>query len=192
MTKDEIKEIQRKIGTTPDGLWGEKSFAACKSYLRSLMPTPIPWPKNDDESMTRFYGRAGDETNLVSFSFPFRMYYDRLPVAKSRCHKKVKDSLIRILIDIEERHGNDSNILLAAQTYGGIYNFRQMRGGSRPSKHSWGCAIDLDPDDNGNKTSWPQNATMPFEIIEAFAREGWTSAGAFWGRDAMHFEACHS
>jgi hypothetical protein len=30
---------------------------------------------------------------------------------------------------------------------------------------------------------------MPLEIMEAFAREGWLAAGAFWGRDAMHFQA---
>jgi hypothetical protein len=32
-------------------------------------------------------------------------------------------------------------------------------------------------------------ADMPLEIMECFAREGWLSAGAFWGYDAMHFQA---
>jgi hypothetical protein len=30
---------------------------------------------------------------------------------------------------------------------------------------------------------------MPIEVMECFAREGWLSAGAFWGYDAMHFQA---
>jgi hypothetical protein len=30
---------------------------------------------------------------------------------------------------------------------------------------------------------------MPLEVMEAFAREGWLSAGAFWGRDSMHAQA---
>jgi hypothetical protein len=190
MTKEEIQAIQRKIGATPDGVWGPKSYLACKSYLKSLMPAPSPWPKNDDASMTKFYGTGGNESNLVSFSFPFPMYYDGAPVSKGRCHKLVKDSLLRVLADIKSRHGDDPEVMKACQSYGGIYNFRNMRGGSRLSKHSWGAAIDLDPGNNGNKTSWPQRSSMPFEIIEAFAREGWVSAGAFWGRDAMHFEAC--
>jgi hypothetical protein len=25
--------------------------------------------------------------------------------------------------------------------------------------------------------------------MEEFAKEGWLAAGAFWGRDAMHFQA---
>jgi hypothetical protein len=190
MTKEEIRAIQKKIGTTPDGVWGAKSFVACKSYLKSLMPSPSPWPKSDDASMAAFYGTGGNESNLISFQFPFAMYYDGTPVSKSRCHKKVKDSLVRVLTDIQERHGDDPAIMKACQTFGGIYNFRNMRGGSRLSKHSWGVAIDLDPANNGNKSSWPQRSSMPFEIMEAFAREGWVSAGAFWGRDAMHFEAC--
>ena len=64
-----------------------------------------------------------------------------------------------------------------------------MRGGSRISTHAWGIAIDLAPNWNGNLMPWPTVATMPLEIMEIFAREGWLSAGAFWGRDAMHFQA---
>ena len=73
--------------------------------------------------------------------------------------------------------------------YGGIYNYRPKRGGTSLSLHSWGIAIDLDADDNGFRDSWPVKADMPLAIMEAFAREGWTSAGAFWGYDAMHFQA---
>jgi hypothetical protein len=30
---------------------------------------------------------------------------------------------------------------------------------------------------------------MPIQVMEEFAKEGWLAAGAFWGRDAMHFQA---
>ncbi len=72
--------------------------------------------------------------------------------------------------------------------YAGCYNPRPMRGGNRPSKHSWGAAIDLDPDHNGLKTSWPVAATMPIEVMEEFAREGWIGLGWQIGRDSMHFQ----
>ena len=72
--------------------------------------------------------------------------------------------------------------------YAGCYNPRPMRGGNRPSKHSWGAAIDLDPDHNGLKTSWPVAATMPIEVMEEFAHEGWIGLGWQIGRDSMHFQ----
>lgn len=189
MTKAEIITMQKRIGTTPDGLWKAKSRAAGQAYLRALMPSPNPWPEDNITALTRFYGRAGDTANLVSFEFPFPMFYEGKRVLRSRCHSKVKDSLLRILGEIGTRWIHHRGILEAAEDFGGIYNFRQMRGGLSLSRHSWGIAIDLDADDNGNRTPWPNDADMPLEIMEAFAREGWLPAGAFWGRDAMHFQA---
>lgn len=189
MNQKEIIAIQTRIGATPDGRWGPKSRAACQAHLRALMPTPNPWPMDNESELIRFYGRPGDESNLVSFDFPFPMYYEGKRVLRSRCHHKVKDSLLRILGEIGTRWINHRGILEEAEDYGGIYNFRKMRGGSSTSRHAWGIAIDLDPDDNGNRTPWPEKADMPLEIMEAFAREGWLSAGAFWSRDAMHFQA---
>lgn len=189
MKTDEIKALQTRVGTTPDGAWGPKSRSACQAHLRALMPPISPWPRDNEADLIRFYGQPGDESNLVSFEFPFPMFYDGKRVLRSRCHYKVKDSLLRILGEIGTRWVNHRGILEDAEDYGGIYNFRKMRGGSSISRHSWGIAIDLDPDDNGLKMPWPTQADMPLEIMEAFAREGWMCAGAFWGRDAMHMQA---
>ena len=79
-----------------------------------------------------------------------------------------------------------------AEDYGGVFNYRPKRGGNSLSLHSWGIAIDLDADDNSFRDSWPMKADMPLEIMEEFSKEGWLSAGAFWGYDAMHFEAARS
>jgi len=185
MTKEEIQEIQKKIGTTPDGEWGPKSRLACEKYLKSLMPSPNPWPKKDDASMINFYGNAGDETNLVRFDLPSGTLYEGSPVRHARANDRCAESLSRVLKAIAASPHKD-----VLKNYAGIYNFRKMRGGSRFSKHAWGAAIDLNPATNGNKMKWPQESTMPFGVIELFAKEGWVSAGGFWGRDAMHFEAC--
>ena len=152
------------------------------------MPSPNPWPAADPASLLAFYGDPGRE-NLVEIPFPYPMLYEGRKVRKSRCHRKVRDSLLRILTNIGDRWSNHPEIMEEAEDYGGIYCFRRMRGGSALSLHSWGIAIDLDPDDNGNQVSWPVAADMPIQIMEEFAREGWISAGAFWGRDAMHFQA---
>jgi hypothetical protein len=64
-----------------------------------------------------------------------------------------------------------------------------MRGGSLPSLHARGAAIDLASDTNRMSQSWPVSADMPLEVMEYFAAEGWVGLGWLIGRDAMHFQA---
>jgi hypothetical protein len=154
------------------------------------MPDPSPWPLSTQDSLREFYGDPGDEANLVAIEFPFPMYYGGQLVTKTRCHKKVADSLLRILKNIGQRSSSSREILEPVSDYGGVFNFRKKRGGTSYSVHAWGAAIDLDADDNTFKDPWPLVADMPLEVMEEFAKEGWTAAGAFWGYDAMHFEAC--
>ncbi len=195
---ERVKAMQRKIRPfynpadqdgCDDGHWGEKSTAACQRYLRSLAPKPNPWPGTSQGQLQAFYGSPGDESQLVTFEFPYPIKYEGKLVTKGRCHRKIKDSLLRVLNDIGDRWSGNRGIMEEAEDYGGIYNNRPMRNGSSPSLHARGAAIDLDADDNGNLVHWPMVADMPLEICEAFAREGWLCAGPFWGRDGMHFQA---
>lgn len=190
MRRDKIVEIQKKIGTDPDGFWGPLSIRACHKYLRDLMdkrylvegfnrpPTP------DDSSMRGYYGMPGDQSNLVNLDVhDLGLVYDRASVRTVRVHKRAAESLRGALEDVASSSSNG-----VLKFYAGTFNNRPMRGGSRPSKHAWGVAIDLDPDSNGLRQHWPMSADMPFDVMECFARWGWTPAGAFWSRDAMHFE----
>jgi hypothetical protein len=198
MESTEIKPMQRKIRAfyspedrdgCDDGFWGAKSQAACRAYLRSLMPKQNPWPKSDQASLRAFYGSPGDESNLVTIEFPYPMFYDGKRVTKTRVHKKCADSLLRALTSIRDLIPTHPHIKDEVEDYGGVFNFRLKRGGSSYSMHAYGAAIDLDADDNTFRDSWPMKADMPLEVMEAFAREGWIAAGAFWGYDAMHFQA---
>jgi hypothetical protein len=101
-----------------------------------------------------------------------------------RIHHKCAESLLRVLREIAA-----SPFRYVLGEYAGTYNNRPMRGGTLPSLHARGAAIDLMPDTNRNRQHWPTRANMPIEVMEMFAREGWLSAGAAWGRDSMHFEA---
>lgn len=186
MNQNQIKDIQRKIGAEPDGFWGPKSTAACQKYLRSLMPTPNPWPGSSRSSVVAFYGQPGDEDQHAVVNVEgLGVAYEGVVKKTIRCHRKVADSLLRVLEAISKTP-EGKNILA---NYDGCYNNRPMRGGSSTSMHAWAIAVDWDAGNNGNHTHWPTAATMPFSVIEAFAREGWLSAGAFWSRDAMHFQA---
>lgn len=186
MTAEQIKAIQTKIGTVPDGVWGMKSKAACKAYLRSLMPSPNPWPKPDQASLRAFYGEAGDESNLTNIDVTgLGVKYDGKTVNTVRCHKKIAKALLEALREVSVK-----NPEIVAK-YSGVFNFRKKRGGSTYSVHAFGAAIDLDPDTNMLKTPWPTKATMPFEVMEAFARVGAKAAGAFWGEGATGYDAMH-
>ena len=189
MNTAEIQRMQIRIGVTPDGFWGPKSQAACRSHLRKLMPSPNPWPASDQASLRAFYGRPGDEAALVRIEFPYPMLYDGKRVTSTRVHNRCAASLLRVLTAIRDRIEASPLIRDEAEDFGGVYNFRLKRGGSTYSLHAFGAAIDLDADDNSFRNSWPMKSDMPLEIIEEFAKEGWLSAAAFWGYDAMHFQA---
>lgn len=184
MNRSEIAETQRRIGVEADGFWGPKSIAACQKHLRGLMPAPNPWPGTDQKSLTAFYGAAGDENRLVSLPVAgYGLRYDGTKLKTIRIHGKCAESFGRILAGLA---GQCPEIL---DCFDGCFNNRAMRGGSLPSLHARGAAVDFRSGSNGNRTSWPVAATMPLRVMEIFAREGWLAAGAFWGRDAMHFQA---
>ena len=180
-----IHELQKHVGAFPDGLWGVKSASACQQYLRSLMPKDNPWPKSDTESLVSFYGKPGNESNLINLDVKgLGIYYDGARVKTIRCHHKVGESLHRVLTAISK--SPDAELL---KEYAGCYNYRVMRGGTSLSCHAWGIAVDIDPDNNGNRTPWPKIATMPITVMSEFSKEGWLPAGPFWGRDSCHFQA---
>ncbi len=185
MTSNEIASMQRRIGTTPDGFWGPKSIAACQKHLRMLMPRPNPWPKTDQRSLTALYGQPGDERRLVNLDvYDLGLEYSGKRVRTVSVNGACAESLRRALVAIAE---SDHHEIL--KRYAGVYNNRPMRGGSLPSLHARGAAIDLDPGTNGLHNAWPTRATMPLEVMECFAREGWVNLGWLIGRDSMHFQA---
>jgi hypothetical protein len=105
-------------------------------------------------------------------------------VKSIRCHHKVAPSLRRVLENIAKTPHH-----WVLKEYAGVFNNRPMRGGSLPSLHARGAAIDLAPSTNGNREHWPSRSNMPIEVMEIFAREAWLPAGAFWSRDGQHFQA---
>jgi hypothetical protein len=185
MLKQQIIELQTYLKVEADGFWGPQSTEAAQKHLRKLMASAPPSPKTDQASLTAAYGAAGDESNLVNLSVEgLGVKYDGKPVKTVRCNKVVALSLKLI---IQELATFPEGVAVLAQ-YGGVYNNRPMRGGSTPSLHARGAAIDLAPDTNANKQHWPVSANMSFKVMEVFAKHGWLAAGAFWSRDAMHFQ----
>jgi hypothetical protein len=200
-----VQRLQRHLGVNADGVLGVETLSAVeRAFKLDAQPEPGPglrvaiWPDDNEAALREFFGKPGED-NLVSFTLPYPMkLYTRngQPVTRSRCHAKVKDSLCAVLEELHQIFGQDRLEFHGLDVFGGIYNYRTMRGGSSLSRHSWGIAIDLNPDENAMQTPWkadrvgqPGWATMPTEAIATFEKHGWKSGARAWGKDAMHFQA---
>ena len=207
------KRVQAKMGLKPtDGWPGNQFLGELERRLGILVETPAPkppdqaakqfgaFPAPDYASMVRFYGRPGDESNLIRIRFPYRMrLYSRdapATVTGHRVHRKCAATLLEVLTDLLETHGHEWIVKHGLDVFGGIYNDRSVRNGRAKSKHAWGAAIDLNPAENQNRQRWsarnigkPGWANMPLAAIRTFKRHGWKSLGETIGRDAMHFQA---
>jgi len=195
MKQSEIIRTQERVGVNGDGFWGPKSIAACQKHLRDMMPSPARFPAEGSSAFTALYGPHGVKGGYTppgkKITLPFTIFYEGTAVKSLTAHEKCADSLLGVFKRLAETYPDTASRQAAGiLTYDGLYNPRLKRGSSTSwSMHAWMNAIDLNAGQNGNSTSWPVKATMPIEVMECFAQEGWLAAGAFWGRDAMHFQA---
>jgi hypothetical protein len=146
--------------------------------------------------MIERYGAPNQSgTYLVSvpLPFPMRLAWDTAVTVKTmRCHKKEAGRVRLIFEQILQEYGLAQVQALGIDLFGGCFNFRQMRGGTDWSKHSWGTAIDLDPARNKlEETKATARFARPeyIPMIRAFERNGWASLGRLKDYDWMHFEA---
>ncbi len=128
------------------------------------------------------YGQPNESgTYLVTLKLPYpmRLAWDKsVKVTKIRCHKAVASALGYVLQDIYLEYGYDKIVSLGIDLYGGCFNYRKMRGGSDWSRHSWGIAIDLDPERNLlHETSKTARFARPEykKMIDCFYRYGFVS-----------------
>jgi hypothetical protein len=141
------------------------------------------------------YGKpnqAGSYLVSIKLPFPMRLAWDKNTIVKTmRCHKLVANQLTAIFTDILSTYGIAKIQELGIDLFGGCFNFRQMRGGSDWSRHSWGIAVDLDPERNQLKeTSKTARFARPEykQMIDIFYKHGFISLGREKNYDWMHFE----
>lgn len=147
------------------------------------------------QEMIDKYGKPNQSgTYLASAIIPFKLKlaWDlSSTVSRIRCHKLEVPSVEKIFKEIYDFYGQDRINELQIDHFGGCFNFRQMRGGTDWSKHSWGCAIDLDPSRNLLKESAKTARFAKPEykaMIDIFEANGWGSLGRLRDYDWMHFE----
>jgi len=80
---------------------------------------------------------------------------------------------------------------------GGTFNWRPIAGSDQLSAHSFGIAIDINPDfsdywrwsnPQSQGRSIPYRNRVPHEIVEIFERHGFIWGGKWYHYDTMHFE----
>lgn len=163
------------------------------------------WPKDNVESLAAFYGKhelndQGRPTtswesrclSVVEFPYPMKLYTSEGPTVKRfTVNNQVKKSLLQILNEILKFYGDYENLAKHRMNiYGGCYNYRPTRGGSRLSVHAWGAAIDIDPEKNPLGKKWKEGSgMMPLEVVKIFKEAGWVWGGNWKNQDCMHFQA---
>jgi hypothetical protein len=210
-----VQLYAKQEGLTPgtiDGLWGTMTQTAYDNlrYILLYGIAPEPWRPEDRQpanpnnwplqtraALDAFYGVAKPtgNANLVSVTLPYPMiiaWDTSKKVTKITAHKKVKDSLVRVLTKVLQHYGPAEIKRLKLDYFGGCFNYRVMRGGTSLSTHSWGIALDFDP--QNNQLKWGRDkATFARPEYnkwwEFWEEEGWVSLGRERNYDWMHVQA---
>jgi hypothetical protein len=191
-TERETIKFQLKNGLKPDGVVGPKTWKFITNISNNT-PLSQRWPKQDYNSMVNFYGPVGE--NQTQLEVPYKLKLAWAPsttLTKVTCHQKVAKSLYTIFENTLKTYGDKEISKLRLDIFGGILNVRRMRGGSAWSQHAFGCAVDIDPDNNqlkwGKDRAWLARPVYNdfWKIVE---NEGWNSLGRSRGYDFMHFSA---
>ncbi len=149
------------------------------------------FPRQKD--MANFYGPHGTGTVLVEVPFDMYLAWDTgTKIRRISIHAKAADSCKEALEEIASVYSENDRIDLGVHLFGGSFNVRQVRGGTRLSTHAWGAAIDFDP--LRNRLKWGKDrarlARSDAEMFwKAWERRGWVSLGRARNFDWMHVQA---
>ena len=159
------------------------------------------WPHESNmEELNEFYGdpRGGHgvdanwySRNIVPLAPPYEMRFSWGPrVEHLPIHHKARDAFGEALLAIKKLYGTQADIEAhRLHLTGGSFMFRLMRGSStKLSIHSWGAAIDIDPQHNPFPAKW-RPGFIPREAAACFQTCGLVWRGASGDDDPMHFQA---
>ena len=190
-----------------DGFWGPATENAYRDLLElqrtgkvskwrdkfEISADKYKWPKYQD--LEDFFGPPG--TNQVTVKTPYTLKIawdlDR-NINQFTCHKKVVEPIQEAMEEIYKIYGPEEIKRLKLDYWGGCYNYRRMRGGSRLSTHAWGIAIDTLPQEarlrwDSSRATLAKPEYVPF--WEAWESVGAVSMGRAKNYDWMHLQFCN-
>jgi hypothetical protein len=158
-------------------------------------------PANDDGTLNEAW--EGENIRKIAPPDGWQLYYQDddkglVPVSGIRMHKLLEDvfqAALDGIWDFAKQQIGDSPSGDAIRDWlhkkrldqhGGGFNFRKITGGSKLSLHSYGIAIDWDPDHNPRKK--PLTKTLPDWWYDVWANRGWSDGRNFPTPDPMHIQ----
>jgi hypothetical protein len=157
-------------------------------------------PANTDGTLNEAW--EGENIRKIAPPDGWILYYQAdsglVQVSGIRLHRLLEDSLLAVLDDIwshaREQIGTgatDDQIRAwlhqrRLDQHGGGFNFRKITGGTKLSLHSYGIAIDWDPEHNPRKK--PLTNTLPNWWYEIWQNHGWSEGRNFPTPDPMHVQ----
>jgi hypothetical protein len=149
-------------------------------------------PSQDYKSMVAAYGPVGENQTSVVLPYPMVLAWDpAMSIKRMTCHARCADAFIQIFEDVLDAYGAKDIKRLRLDQFGGCLNVRKMRGGNSWSIHSWGAAVDIDPD--RNQLRWGRDkASLAKKDYDRFwqivEEQGAVSLGREKNFDWMHFQ----
>jgi len=188
----EIPSMQDLVGAAPAPAGPSTSSAA------SAAAPQLKTPNGFDELLATFgdirtfikddgtLDPQWEQQQLTLARLPFPIPFTVAPhplVTRINCHKKLADVFVQVFTEIQKQ-GLASKIV----SYGGCFNFRTKRLSAKISTHSWGVAVDLNPETNQQGTA----GNMDSQVVRVFQSFGFKWGGEFSGnsQDPMHFQFC--
>ena len=139
------------------------------------------------------FGSPGSDQIMVEIAYPMFLSWERETIIKKfKCHKLIAHKLQFIFNDTLEHYGLEKIHELGLNVFGGCSVQRKKRGSKKEwSMHSYGIAVDLDPENN--RLEWNKSKArfaLPeydffWKIVENY---GGVSLGRERDYDWMHFQ----
>lgn len=211
LTTEAIKAFEAKHGLPVNGTADEKVVALLRTSATATETTATPIKERDTElpesanpvaikntwprqsGVPAFYGAVGTNQVRLELPFPMRIAWNKSQVIRSfSVHRKVAESAGRVFANIARTYSDAERKSIGIDLFGGALNVRKMRGGSNYSMHSWGIAIDFDPERNSlhwNKSKARLAHPDANAFWKAWEDEGWLSLGRARDFDWMHVQA---
>jgi len=185
---DHVAKTEEEAMATPDIEDTLKQIYPLGPSAKALSPNADPGRIRSQPLLEVLYGSTEGEvrSDLVPVDFVGSK------VAFNR-QQGAADALAAAGRELEKLAKEHPEIQPYFEKLGGSFNWRPIAGTNRLSAHSFGIAVDLNPD-LARYWRWDEDPSsyrpdeFPFQIVEAFERHGFIWGGKWSHYDSMHFE----